>query len=103
MSISEQVKSQITRLIGQGQSLDPLDPDQIDRWVRASYEVLRFNPVHQAKFGEYCCLPWGPASMRVGLGVWMLKQPLLEQNCVLGEDTSEERSVSWEHSYWLRG
>ncbi len=103
MSIPEQVKSRITRLIQQGESLEPLDSDQVDHWARASYEALTFSPVQQAKFGEYCCPPWGPTSTRVCLGVWMLKQPLIWENCALGEDVSEERSVSWERLYWLRG
>ena len=86
MSISEQAKTQIMRLVYEGQRLDPLDLDEVDRWVRASYEALGFNPLHQAKFGEYCCSPWGPTSMRVQLGVWMLKQPLLGADGALDED-----------------
>jgi hypothetical protein len=77
MRISEQAKTQIIRLIDEGQNLDPLDLREVDRWARASHEALKFDPVHQAKFDEYCCVPWGPASMRVCLGLWMLKQPLL--------------------------
>jgi hypothetical protein len=97
MSISEQAKTQIMQLIDKGQSLDPLDLGEVDRWVRASYEALKFDPVHQARFDEYCCAPWDPTSMRVCLGVWMLKQPLLGANGALDEDIPEERSIPWEH------
>jgi hypothetical protein len=103
VSIPEHTKSEIIWLIDQVQSLDLLDAHQVDRWIRASYEALGFNPVHQAKFDEYCCSSWGPGSMRVSLGVWMLKQPLLAQNSALGEDIPEERLIPWEHSCWLRG
>ncbi len=97
MSISEQAKTQIIRLVAEGTRLDPLDLDEVDRWAQASYEALGFNPVHQAKFDEYCCSPWGPTCMRVQLGVWMLKQPLLAADGALGEDICEERSIQWEH------
>ncbi len=101
--MSQRAKTQIIQLIEQGQVLDPRDSNGIDQWVRASYEVLGFDPVHQAKFEEYCCSSWGPASMRVCLGVWMLKQPLTGQNGALDEDILEERTLPWEHSCWLRG
>ena len=97
MDISEQAKTKIIQLIDEGQSLDPLDMGAVDRWVRASYEVLTFDPVHQARFDEYCCEPWDPTSMRVCLGLWMLKQPLLRNNGSLDEDIPEERSIQWEH------
>jgi hypothetical protein len=97
MSISEQAKTQIIQLIDEGQSLDPLDLGEVDRWVRDSYEALNFDPVHQARFDEYCCAPWDPTPMRVCLGVWMLKQPLLGANGSLDEDILEERSIPWEH------
>lgn len=97
MDISEQAKTKIIQLIDEGQSLNPLDMGAVDRWVRASYEVLTFNPVHQARFDEYCCEPWDPTPMRVCLGLWMLKQPLLGNNGSLDEDIPEERSIQWEH------
>jgi hypothetical protein len=103
VSISEQAKSQISRLVDLGRSLDPHDSDQVDLWARASYEALRFDPVRQAKFDEYCCSPWGPAPTRVCLGVWMLSQPLNGRKCALSEDILEERLIPWEHSCWLRG
>jgi hypothetical protein len=96
MSISELAKTQVIQLIGEGQSLDPLDLDQVDRWVRASYEALKFNPVHQARFDEYCCAPWNPTPTRVCLGVWMLKQTVLGANSSPDENIPIERSIQWE-------
>lgn len=100
MSTSEQTETELLELIKQGQTLDCCDSDGINRWVRASLEALRSYPVHQAKFDEYCCSAWGPTFMRVCLGVWMLKQPLLRKNCVLDEEIREERSIPWEPSCW---
>jgi hypothetical protein len=97
MSISEQTKTQIIRLVDEGQRLDPVDLDEVDRWAQASYEALEFNPVHQAKFGESCCSPWEPTCMRVQLGVWMLKQALPGADGAPEEDILEERSIPWEH------
>jgi hypothetical protein len=96
MSISEQAKTQIIRLVDEGQRLDPLHLDEVDRWAQASYEALGFDPLHQAKFDEYCCSPWGPTCMRVQLGVWMLKQPLLGADGAPDEDIFVERSMQWE-------
>jgi hypothetical protein len=97
MSISEQAKTRIIRLVDEGQRLDPLDLEEVDRWAQASYEALGFDPLHQAKFDEYCCSPWDPTCMRVELGLWMLKQPLLGHNGPADEDIPDGRSRQWEH------
>ncbi len=76
MSISEQTRSQIMRLIYEGESLDPHDLESFCDWMQASYESLGFHPVQQERFDEYCRSSHDSISMRLYVGVWMLKQSL---------------------------
>ena len=76
MSISERAKTQIIQLIAEGEGLDPLDLEAFYSWMESSYEALEFDPVQQERFDEYCRSSCGYASMRLYVGVWMLKQAL---------------------------
>ena len=76
MSISEQAKTQLIQLIAEGECLDAHDLEAFYSWVEASYEALEFDPVQQRRFDEYCRSSYGYASMRLFVGVWMLKQAL---------------------------
>ncbi len=76
MSISKQTGSQIMRLIYEGESLDPHDLESFYGWMQASYESLEFHPEQQERFDEYCRSSHDSISMRLYVGVWMLKQSL---------------------------
>jgi hypothetical protein len=95
--MSRQAKTQMIQLIELRQRHDLRDWDRDDRWVRASYEALRFDAMRQEKFGEYCCTSRYSTSARVCPPVRMLKQVLLGENCALNEEFLEERLVPWEH------
>ena len=77
MRISEQDKTQILRLIDEGDSLDLFDVGAFYRWSQASYDALQFDRVQQQRFDEYCRSSCGVTSaLRLNVGVWMLKQVL---------------------------
>lgn len=78
MTISEQAKSQVIRLIDEGERLNPLDLEAFYNWLEASYEALEFHPVQQRRFDEYCRSSYDSPSMRRFVGVWMLKLALEE-------------------------
>ena len=77
MSISEQAKMNITRLIHEGESLNPLDSEEVDRWMQASYDSLGVHRVQQERFDEYCRSSDDSTSMRLYVGVWMLKLSII--------------------------
>jgi hypothetical protein len=76
MRISEQAKSQVIRLIDDGESLDPFDLEAFYSWMQASHEALGFDTIRQQRFDKYCCSSVDCTSMRLYVGVWMLKQAL---------------------------
>lgn len=80
MSISEQAKTQLIRLIAEGETLDPFDLEAFYSWVEASYEALVFDPLQQERFDESCRLSYDstPAT-RLNGGVWILKRALSKE------------------------
>jgi hypothetical protein len=80
MKISEQAKMQIQRLIDAGEGLDPFDLEAFYRWTHDSYEALSFHPVQQQRFDTYCRGSSDSTSMRLYVGLWMLKQALYKEN-----------------------
>jgi len=86
MSIFKQAKMDIARLIHEGENLDPLDSEDVDRWMQASYESLGFHRVQQERFEQYCRLSYDSTSMRLYVGVWMLKQSLIGADGALNGD-----------------
>ena len=76
MSISELAKTQLVGLICEGETFDPLDLEAFYNWAEASYEALEFDPVQQQRFDEFCRSSCDYASVRLYMGVWMLKQAL---------------------------
>ena len=88
MRISEQAKMNITRLIHEGDSLDPLDLEEVDRWMQVSYEALAFHRVQQERFDEYCRSSYDSTSMRLYVGLWMLKLSLIGADGPLNGDIS---------------
>jgi hypothetical protein len=76
MTILEQDKTQITRLIAEGECLDPYDLEGFYRWVQASYEALGVDPLQQEGFAEYCGTSCDSTPMRLYVSVWMLKLAL---------------------------
>ena len=86
MRISEQAKMNITRLIHERESLNPLDSEEVDRWMQASYESLGFHRVQQERFDEYCRSSDDSTSMRLYVGVWMLKLSIIGADGALNGD-----------------
>jgi hypothetical protein len=82
MTISDQAKSQVIRLIDEGESLNPFDLESFYNWVEASHEVLEFHVVQQRRFDEYCRASYDSPSMRLFVGVWILKLALEEASPV---------------------
>ena len=80
MKFSEQVKSQVIRLIYQGESLDPFDLEAFYNWMQASYEALGFDSAYQERFAQYCGTCCDSPPVRLYKGVWMLKQALREDD-----------------------
>jgi len=76
MSISELAKRRLVGLIYEGETFDPLYLEAFYSWVEASYEALEVDPVQQERFDKYCRSSYDSTSMRLYVGVWMLKQAL---------------------------
>ncbi len=78
MSISELAKTQLIQLIQEGECLNANNLEAFYNWAEASYEALEYDPVQQQRFDEFCRSSCDYASMRLYMGVWMLKQALLK-------------------------
>ncbi len=76
MTISELAYTEITQLIQEGECLNAQNLEAFYNWVEASFEALEFDPVQQQRFDEFCRSSCDYASMRLYMGVWMLKQAL---------------------------
>ncbi len=79
MSISEQAKTHLIELIYEGETLDAFDLEAFYSWVEASYEALVFDPLQKERFDHYCRSSYDSTSMRLFVGVWMLKQALYRE------------------------
>jgi hypothetical protein len=79
MRISEQAKTQLIRLTYEGETLDAFDLEAFYSLVEASYEALVFDALQQARFDEHCRSSYDSPSMRLFVGVWMLKQALFKK------------------------
>ncbi len=80
MRISEQARLQLVRLIDETRGLDPLDPENFNTWVQASYEALEFDAGQQQRFDEYCRSSDDSPDMRLLVGTWMLRRSLCAKN-----------------------
>jgi len=78
MSVSNQKRKQIRKLVTQGENLDPLDLEAFYRWVHTSYKALGFYPDQQRTFDEYCRSSCDTFPMRVYVGLWILRLSLRE-------------------------
>jgi hypothetical protein len=78
VKISDREKKHISKLITEGEKLNPLDLEDFYRWLHASYEALGFNPLQQQRFEDYCRSSCDSNSMRVYIGAWILKLALRE-------------------------
>ena len=88
MKMSEQANAEIIGLIAEGECLDPNDLEGFYRWVQASYEALELDPFHQERFDEYCRSSYDSTSMRLYVGLWMLKLSLIGADGPLNGDIS---------------
>ena len=82
MRFSEQAKSQVIRLIYQGENLDPFDLEALYAWMHASYEALGFDSAYQERFAEYCGSCSDSTPVRLYKAVWVLKQALREDDAL---------------------
>jgi len=76
MRISEETKLQAIRLIDEGGRIEPSNSEAFNAWLQASCEALDFDPIYQGRFFRYCCSSHDSISMRLYLGIWLLKQAL---------------------------
>ena len=76
MGIPDRKTKQILKLITDGENLNPLNLEVFYRWIDDSYEALGFDPLQQQQFDEYCRSSCDSNSMRVYLGLWILKLAL---------------------------
>lgn len=72
----EQGRARIVHLIDEAERLDSLDLTAFQQWVQDSYEALEFDPWQQQRFDEYCRSSSDSTSMRLFVGVWLLRQSL---------------------------
>lgn len=84
MRFQDEKTKAIWCLIAAGENLDPDDLEAFYRWLHDSYEALGFDPLQQHRFEDYCRSSNDSISMRVFVGVWILK-------LALGDFTSQER------------
>jgi hypothetical protein len=73
VEISRANRERIFKLIGEAETLDLLDLIAFYRWANDSYEALKFHPLKQQRFNEYCRLSCDTHSMRVYVGTWLLR------------------------------
>jgi len=85
MRIPDHKREQISRLVAQGENLDPLDMEVFYRWINSSYKALGFHPSRQRTFDEYCRSSSDSNPMRVYVGVWILKLSLGESSSYSGD------------------
>jgi len=76
MKIPDKKREEIMRLIADGENLDPLDLGNFYVWIHESFEALGFHPFQQQRFDEYCRSSGDSTSMRIYVGVWVLKLTL---------------------------
>jgi hypothetical protein len=84
--ITDQKREQISRLIVEGETLSPLDLDleAFYRWAHVSREALGFHPLQQQRFDQYCSSSCDSYSIRVYVGLWILR-------LALGEASSDSK------------
>lgn len=80
MIFPEEKKQELHKLIREGETLDIGDLQQFYRWVHNSYDALRFHPTRQLGFDQCCRSSIDSFSMRVYIGLWMLKLTLDEMS-----------------------
>jgi hypothetical protein len=66
----------ILKLITDGENLNPLNLEAVYRWINDSYEALGFDPLQQQRFDEYSRSSFDSFSIRIDLGVRILKLAL---------------------------
>lgn len=82
MTISHKKRQQLSRLVTEGENLDPVDLEAFYRWVHTSYEALGFRPSQQRRFDEYCRSSSDTYAMRIYVGVWILRLSLVDISTV---------------------
>ena len=76
MRVSCQQRQRIDRLIAKGERLDPLDLEDLNGWLQTAYKELECRPHVQQRFDRYCRSSCDATSMRVFVGIWILKLSL---------------------------
>ena len=76
MGIPDGKTKRILKLITDGENLNPLNLEAVYRWINDSYEALGFDPLQQQRFDEYSRSSFDSFSIRIDLGVRILKLAL---------------------------
>ncbi len=78
MTIPDQNKEQILRLIAEGEDLaECKDLHRFYDWIDKSYEALEVHPIQQPLFNEFCRASDEPNFIvKTMLGVWLLRLAL---------------------------
>jgi hypothetical protein len=76
--IPDQNTNLVLRLIAEGENLDTDDLIAFYQWIHDALEALEFNPVQKQRFDAYCRSSSDSVSMRVFVGVWILKLSIWE-------------------------
>ncbi|AFM26186.1 hypothetical protein [Desulfomonile tiedjei] len=78
MRISNQNTSIVLELVAKGENLDPNDLQAFYQWIDDSYNALEFDQVQKRRFAAYCRSSLDSPSMRIYVGVWILKLSIWE-------------------------
>lgn len=78
MRIPDQNTSIVLGLIAKGENLDADDLPAFYQWMDDSYEALEFNHVQKRRFDAYCRSSLDSPSMRIYVGIWILKLSIWE-------------------------
>jgi hypothetical protein len=80
---SDQEKETIKNLIADGRKLNPMDLACFYRWMDTAHAALRFDPHQQQRFEKYCRSSSDSNSVRLYIGIWILKLTVQEaSSCI---------------------
>ncbi len=82
MTDSGTAVTRIADLIEVAAILNPFDLESFYHWIQDAYDALAHDPVQQQRFDECCRSSYDSTTMRLYLGVWLLKLSLKELELV---------------------
>lgn len=78
MADSRATLTKMADLIEVAGILNPFDLESFYHWTQDAYEALRHSPLEQRRFDECCRSSYDSTTMRLYLGVWLLKLSMKE-------------------------